>query len=111
MVDASTPLENAVQQPGMPQQGAPIPAPQPATPQSSAPDTTQQMSPQEQMGFHKGSFQTLMNERNELYKMIQNVELIAQAHLQALQKLGVSLESLGIQVQQDASGSQPQQNK
>lgn len=51
-----------------------------------------QMNPQEEIGFHKGSLNTLVAERNELFKMIQNVEAIMQAHLKRLQELGVKIQ-------------------
>lgn len=51
----------------------------------------EEMSKEEQIGFHKGSLQTLVGERNELIKMIQITETLMQAHIQALQKLGVKI--------------------
>jgi hypothetical protein len=51
------------------------------------------MSKEEQIGFHKGSLQTLVGERNELIKMIQITETLMQAHIQALQKLGVKIQA------------------
>lgn len=47
----------------------------------------------EEIGFHKGCLNTLVGERNELIKMIQNVESIMQAHIKRLQELGVKLEA------------------
>lgn len=52
-----------------------------------------EMSKEEEIGFHKGALNTLAAERNELGKMIGNVEAIMQAHLQRLQELGVKIES------------------
>jgi len=46
----------------------------------------------EEIGFHKGALNTLANERNELFKMMQNVEGIMQAHLKRLEELGVKIE-------------------
>ena len=43
----------------------------------------------EEIGFHKGALNTLVNERNELFKMMQNVEGIMQAHLKRLEELGI----------------------
>lgn len=51
-----------------------------------------EMSREEEVGFHKGSLNTLMAERNELVKMIQNVEAIMQAHLKRLEELDVKIE-------------------
>ncbi len=48
-----------------------------------------QMSPVEEIGFHKGALNTLIAERNELVKMAGTVEAIMQAHINALKKLGV----------------------
>lgn len=47
----------------------------------------------EEIGFHKGCLNTLVGERNELIKMIQNVEAIMQAHIKKLQELGVKIET------------------
>jgi len=51
-----------------------------------------QISKPEEIGFHKGALNTLANERNELFKMMQNVEGIMQAHLKRLEELGVKIE-------------------
>ena len=45
----------------------------------------------EEIGFHKGSLNTLAAERNELIKMIGNVEAIMQAHMKRLKELGVEI--------------------
>jgi len=46
----------------------------------------------EEIGFHKGALNTLAAERNELVKMVQNVEAIMQAHLKRLEELGVDIK-------------------
>jgi len=51
-----------------------------------------QISPEEEIGFHKGALNTLISERNELFKMLQNIEAIMQAHLKRLEELGVKIE-------------------
>lgn len=51
------------------------------------------MTPEEEIGFHKGSLNTLVNERNELFKMLQMVESIMQAHIKRLEELGVKIET------------------
>ncbi len=51
-----------------------------------------QMSPQEEIGFHKGAINTLVAERNELVKMVGNVDAIMQAHAARLKELGVELK-------------------
>jgi hypothetical protein len=49
------------------------------------------MSEEEETGFHKGALNTLVAERNELVKMIGNVEAIMQAHISRLKELGVDI--------------------
>lgn len=49
------------------------------------------ISKEEEIGFHKGALNTLVNERNELVKVIQNIESIMQAHLKRLEELGVKI--------------------
>jgi hypothetical protein len=49
------------------------------------------MSKDEQIGYHKGSVQTLVNERNELLRIAQVTESIIKAHLEELKKLGVNI--------------------
>ena len=51
-----------------------------------------QISKEEQIGFHKGSINTLMAERNELIRMVNVTEALANAHIKELEKLGVKLE-------------------
>lgn len=55
-------------------------------------DMTQDMSKEEQIGFHKGSLSTLSKERQELAKIVGIVEQLMQMHLGALKELGVDLE-------------------
>lgn len=50
------------------------------------------MPKEEEIGFHKGSVMTLINERNELIKMIGNVDAIIQAHIKRLEELGVKVQ-------------------
>ena len=51
------------------------------------------ISKEEEIGFHKGCLNTLLGERNELIKMVQNVEAIMQAHINRLQELGVKIDT------------------
>lgn len=53
---------------------------------------TPKLSKQEEIGFHKGALNTLLAERNEVIKMVANVEAIMQAHLKRLKELGVKIE-------------------
>jgi len=50
------------------------------------------MSKEMEIGFHQGTLNTLVAERNELVKMIQNIEMIMQAHLKRLEELGVKIQ-------------------
>ena len=63
--------------------------------QESAPtnDAQPQIPKEEEVGFHKGALNTLVAERNELVKMIGNIEAIMQAHLKRLQELGVKIDT------------------
>lgn len=51
------------------------------------------MSKEIEIGFHQGALNTLVNERNELFKMIQNVESVMQAHMKRLEELGVKINT------------------
>ncbi|MEN7982659.1 MAG: hypothetical protein ABFQ65_04380 [Nanoarchaeota archaeon] len=51
-----------------------------------------QVSKEQEVGHHQGALSTLLNERNELVKMIQNVEVVMQAHIKRLEELGVKIE-------------------
>lgn len=53
------------------------------------------VSKDEEIGFHKGALNTLVNERNELLKMIHNVEAVMQAHIQRLEQLGIKVPVQG----------------
>ena len=50
-----------------------------------------EVSKDEEVGFHKGTLNTLVAERAELVKMIGNVEAIMQAHIKRLEELGVKI--------------------
>ena len=55
--------------------------------------TGSKMSREQEIAFHQGALTTLINERNELFKMIQNVEAIIQAHIKRLGELGVKIQA------------------
>ncbi len=59
--------------------------------QSSSP-VSPQVTKEQEIGHHQGALTTLVNERNELIKMIQNVEVVMQAHIKRLEELGVKIE-------------------
>jgi len=48
-----------------------------------------QVSKEEETGYHKGALNTLVNERNELLKLVQITEALMQAHMKRLEELGV----------------------
>jgi len=50
-----------------------------------------QMSKEMEIGFHQGALNTLVNERNELIKVIAQVEHVMQAHVKRLEDLGVKI--------------------
>lgn len=51
-----------------------------------------QMPKDVEIGFHQGALNTLVNERNELIKMIAQAEQVMQAHLKRLEELGVKIQ-------------------
>ncbi len=51
-----------------------------------------EISREEEIGIHKGALNTLLAERNELIKMVANVEVIMQAHIARLKELGVEIK-------------------
>lgn len=50
-----------------------------------------EISKEEKIGYHKGSINTLIAERNELLKIIQITESLIQAHAKELEALGVKI--------------------
>jgi hypothetical protein len=46
-----------------------------------------------EIGFHQGALNTLVNERNELIRIIQQVESVMQAHMKRLEELGVKIKT------------------
>lgn len=54
----------------------------------------QEMSKEEQIGFHKGSISVLSKEREELLKIVQITEQLMQMHVKSLSDLGVNIEGL-----------------
>lgn len=47
---------------------------------------------EEEIGYHKGAITTLINERNELIRIVHTVDAIMQAHLKRLEELGVKVK-------------------
>lgn len=52
------------------------------------------VSKDEQVGFHKGALATLAKEREEFQKVVAIVEQLMQMHVKALKELGVDLEKM-----------------
>ncbi|MCK9568249.1 hypothetical protein M0R72_04840 [Candidatus Pacearchaeota archaeon] len=46
-----------------------------------------------EVGFHQGALNTLINERNELIRMIQQVESVMQAHIKRLEEMGIKIKT------------------
>ena len=46
-----------------------------------------------EVGFHQGALNTLINERNELIRMIQQVESVMQAHMKRLEEMGIKIKT------------------
>ena len=46
-----------------------------------------------EIGFHQGALNTLINERNELVRMIQQVESVMQAHMKRLEEMGIKIRT------------------
>lgn len=67
----------------------------------------QDMSKDEQIGFHKGSLTTLAKERQELAKMLQIVEQLMQMHVKALKELGVDLEKMAKETTKETKDKKP----
>lgn len=53
----------------------------------------QSASKEEVIGYHKGSLNTLIAERNELLRLVQITESLIQAHAKELEGLGIKLQS------------------
>ncbi|MBD3203978.1 hypothetical protein GF327_06770 [Candidatus Woesearchaeota archaeon] len=60
----------------------------------------QNVSKDEQIGFHKGALSTLAKERQELLKLINIVEQLMQMHVKGLKELGVDLQKMANEAQQ-----------
>ena len=52
----------------------------------------EQISKDEQIGFHKGALTTLAKEREEMLKILSIVEQLMQMHIKSLQGLGIDLQ-------------------
>lgn len=70
----------------------------------------QNMSKDEQIGFHKGALSTLAKEREELSRLLQIVEQLMQMHVKGLKDLGVDLQQQAEQ-QNKSEGQSETANK
>jgi hypothetical protein len=48
-----------------------------------------------EIGFHQGALNTLINERNEVIRLVQQIERVMQAHIKRLEELGVKIRTAG----------------
>ncbi len=53
---------------------------------------SENVSKEEQIGFHKGALATLIKEREEMGKILGIIEQLVQMHVKSLEGLGVSLK-------------------
>lgn len=51
------------------------------------------MSEEMEIGFHQGSLNSLLNERNGLIRIVQQIEHVIQAHIKRLEELGVKVRT------------------
>ncbi len=65
-------------------------------------DEKNDMSKEEMLGFHKGSLNTLIKERQELAKLLSIVEQLMQMHIKALKELGFDVEALSKEAEEKA---------
>ena len=52
----------------------------------------EQISKEEQIGFHKGALTTLAKEREEMLKILSIVEQLMKMHIKSLNDLGIDLQ-------------------
>ena len=52
-----------------------------------------EMPKEVETGFHQGALNTLINERNELIRLIQQIERVMQAHIKRLEELGIKVRT------------------
>ncbi len=69
------------------------------------------VSKDEQIGFHKGSLTTLAKEREEMMKILQIVEQLMQMHIKSLKELGVDLEAAAKQAKTTTKNTTRKDNK
>ena len=62
----------------------------------------EQVSKNEQIGFHKGALATLAKEREEMQKVLAIVEQLMQLHIKGLKDLGVDLVAQAQEMQKES---------
>lgn len=67
----------------------------------------EEVSKDEQIGFHKGALSTLAKEREEMLKILNIVEQLMQVHVKALKELGVDLEEMAKKAGEAAKEAKP----
>ncbi|MGY4884793.1 MAG: hypothetical protein ACP5NZ_04415, partial [Nanobdellota archaeon] len=55
------------------------------------------MSKEMEISFHQGALNTLINERNEILRLIQQTERVMQAHIKRLEELGVKVRTTRVE--------------
>ncbi len=66
-------------------------------------ENMENVSKDEQIGFHKGSLSTLAKEREEFGRILGIVEQLMQMHIGALKELGVDMEAQAAQANTTAA--------
>ncbi|RLE37582.1 hypothetical protein DRJ17_06280 [Candidatus Woesearchaeota archaeon] len=64
----------------------------------------EEVSKDEQIGFHKGALSTLAKEREEMLKILQIVEQLMQMHIKALKELGIDLAKEAKEITEKGKG-------
>lgn len=72
-------------------------------------EQNQNVSKDEQIGFHKGSLSTLAKEREEFTRILGIVEQLMQMHIGALNDLGVDMKTQ--ETQTNTTAKQPDKKK
>ena len=72
---------------------------------------TDNVSKEEQIGFHKGSLTTLAKEREEMMRILQIVEQLMQMHIKSLKDLGVDLAQAAKDIKGSDSGKKTAKGK
>ncbi len=74
-------------------------------------ETDENISKEEQIGFHKGALSTLAKEREEMLKILQIVEQLMKMHIASLKQLGVDLEAAAKEVKKKVNEKEKPKKK